>query len=431
MLLSLLRKKTSLILFCIAFLLQVVSQKSWGQITKEFRLQHINEMANALENEGFQNISIYQLKEDYVVAYENRKYRFEATALKRVLQVSADIAIKDTTNIIFITKRNNVPIVSTHVSLKEYTAYKKGFLKDDEFAQSIAITQEVSTINGTQPIIATNTGNYQLELVLRPYFSVELGNRHLADQFIHLFDVRPKLNFYLWKGAHFTYEFILPISNEFKEQAPHWGKIRPRIIALSQQVRLPYDAFLTASIGVFSRSRYGMSTELGKYFLNGKALITGRMGYTGHASYIRYNGDEVTKGWLYAPLDYIDYKVGMHYWFPKRNTQMSLEYGKVLSERKMVRFTCTQKIREKDIGFFVFKTDQGTNYGMQLNVPLVPRKYWRSKWLSIRPSKQFQYEYIANTNLAREYQSQGMYEGFPQDLNPAFLQLQLLDLYQE
>ena len=138
---------------------------------------------------------------------------------------------------------------------------------------------------------------------------------YLEDQFIHLIDLRPKLNVYLWKGAHFTYEFILPISNEFKELgAPHWSEIRPRVVSFTQQIRLPKTTFVNASVGLFSRNRYGVSGQIGKYFWQDKLLVIGKLGYTGHASYIRYDGFEVEKQWVYTNPGYVDYKMGLSYW---------------------------------------------------------------------------------------------------------------------
>lgn len=385
-------------------------------------------IANGLEQEGFQSIDIQQVKQGLVIAYENRIYRFDALGLRQAIKITKETLndqLHQIEKLTFVNKRHNIPEVSAIWNIVDHT------IKD---LPSISFSRKVDAINKGKPLIKNqNTGNFRAELVLRPFLTMELGNLYLEDQFIHLIDLRPKLNIYLWKGAHFTSEVILPISNEFKTQAPHWGEIRTRIISLTQQFRLPRATFVNTSIGLFSRNRYGISTQIGKYFLKDRLRLTGKIGYTGHASYVRFNGLEVQKKWLYTKLNYLDYKVGAHYWLPKWNTQLSIAYGKVLFDRTALFFKCTQRFKEVELGFFLFRTDQGKNYGMNIGIPLFPKKYWKPKLFSIRPAKKFRYTYLSGfdqsgqINLAREYQAQGMNGDFPQDLNPYFLKNYVLD----
>jgi len=399
-----------------------------AQISTLDNLKLAQSVADNLEQEGFQSIDIYQGDQSLVVAYENRVYRFDALALKRVIQLtekSLGEVKTDLENITFITKRNNIPMLQADWNNSNQTAL-------GSFPKDLSISRDITTIDKHKKVIkAQNSGNFKAELVLRPYLTMELGNLYTGDNYIHLIDLRPKLNVYLWKGAHFSYEFILPISNEFKTQAPHWSEIRPRVISFTQQFRLPKTTFLNASVGLFSRSRYGISTEISKYFWQSRFRLTGKVGYTGHMSYVRYNGREVEKNWVYTDLNYFDYKIGGHYWFPKWNTQISVEYGKVLFYQTALFFKCTQKFREIDLGFYAFKTPEGRNYGFEIGLPLFPKKYWKPKLFSVRSSKRFRYNYLSGFDrtrqvvLVREYQAQGMYGEFLQDLNPHFLKFYL------
>ena len=195
---------------------------------------------------------------------------------------------------------------------------------------------------------------------------------------------------------------------------------------------MPHTTFVNASVGLFSRNRYGASIQGGKYLFRDRLLLTGEIGYTGHASYVRYNGFEVSKEWNYTKLNYLDYKVGAYYWFPKWNMQLSVEYGKVLFDRTAVFFRCKQYFKEVELEFFGYKTDQGSNYGLEISIPIFPKKYWTSKILSVRPTRRFRYNYLSGqreggqVHLAREYQAQGMFGDFPQDLNPYFLKNYIL-----
>lgn len=379
----------------------------------------IEQITQGLVAEGFQSIDIRYLKKQYIIAYENRVYRFEPNALKKVINITKNqiSQTKEIEEIVFITKRNNLPMISTQLSLQ-----------DGQFS----VSNEVPDKKKGQLITANNnSGNYKVELVLRPFFRGEFGNQYNGDPIIHLFDLRPKLNIYLWKGAHFSYESIIPISSEFKESAPHWGAFRNRVVSLTQQFRFPKQVFLNVSAGIFSRNRYGVSTEIAKYFKNNTFFITGKVGYTGHASHVRYDGFQVNKGWVYTDLHYLDYKVGMHYWLPNRNTRLSVHYGKVLNDKDLLSFEVMQQFKEVNLGFFAFKTNDGNNYGMKLAIPIFPKKYWKPKRFSIRPARQWTYQYLYGNNLAREYQAQGMFPEFPQDLNPHFVKFYLQDAINE
>jgi len=390
-----------------------------AQINSDTYLRTANTIADNLVAEGFQNIEVRQSNNNLIVGYENRVYRFDALALSKVIQITKESGLNfpDSMNqVTFVTKRSNIPMLSKTLSFKDNQFYAANGSRD------------VSIFKAGKSIIRSrNSGNFRAELVLRPYLSMELGNLYLGDNFIHLIDLRPKLNLYLWKGAIFTYEAILPISNEFKTQAPQWSEIRPRVIAFNQRFRLPKATFISASVGLFSRSRYGISGQIGKYFWKDRLWVTAKAGYTGHLSYVRFNGREVQKGWIYTDADYFDYKVGLNYWLPKYNTQLSVEYGKVLFDRTALFFKCKQQFKELDLAFYLYRTDEGRNYGMQISIPIFPKKYWKPKLFSVRPSRKFSYNYLSGfdnarqVNLAREYQFEGMHNDFPQDLNPYFL----------
>ena len=408
---------------CFIPLFLLVNTTLYSQLTLENESKVATTIATNLVTEGFQSIDISKYEQGLVIAYEDRVYRFSAFGLRRVIDITnATLAKQNHTfkEITYITKRHNIPEVSSTWKIEN---------SDTKALSNIQFTRKITASKNEVKLLSNqNTGNFRAELILRPYLSMELGNLYLKDQFIHLIDLRPKLNIYLWKGAHFTYEFILPISNEFKGLgAPHWSEIRPRVVSLTQRVRLPYSTFINTSIGFFSRNRYGISTQIGKYFLKDRLWVTGKFGYTGHASYVRFNGGEMEKGWAYTTPYYVDYKVGIHYWLPKWNTQVSVEYGKVLSDRTAVFVKCQQKFKEVDIGFFIYRTDEGSNYGMEIGIPIFPKKYWKPRLFSIRPATHFRYNYLSGfdrsgqVNLAREYQAQGMYGNFPQDLNPHFL----------
>jgi len=113
------------------------------------------------------------------------------------------------------------------------------------------------------------------------------------------------------------------------------------------------------------------------------------------------------------------YRLGADYWLSKWNTRVGLSYGKVLHQKRVLRLEVAQQFKETEIGFFAFKTDRGNNYGFQLAIPIFPKKYWKPKFISIRPANQFTYTYHSTQNRIQDYNT-----GIPKNentLNPALL----------
>ena len=102
-------------------------------------------------------------------------------------------------------------------------------------------------------------------------------------------------------------------------------------------------------------------------------------------------------------------------------------------DRTAVFVRCKQQFKEVELEFYGYHNGEGSNYGLEIAIPIFPKKYWTNKYLTIRPSKHFRYNYLSGqreggrVHLAREYQAQGMFGDFPQDLNPYFLKNYVLD----
>ena len=136
--------------------------------------------------------------------------------------------------------------------------------------------------------------------------------------------------------------------------------------------------------------------------------------------------EEAIKGWEYTDIDYLDYNIAAKYWFKDWNTEVKLEYGTALFDKEQLRLSVLQHFNEVDIGFFALRTQRGNNYGMQFNIPIFPKKYWKPKRLSIRPSNYLEYTYHATQTFVEQYATGSTVEDYYRQLNPAFLKKQLM-----
>jgi len=380
-------------------------------------------ISQILVEEGFQSIVVYNEDNKMIVSYENRRYRFEVAAMLRIMELITEEKDLGLDEVVLVPKRLNIPILSVNLSLKAYQQFKNKEITIAQFAQYLSVENESIYTKNKSQSIQKHTGNYALELEIEPQLRLALGGN--PDAVIHQLNLVPRVNFFLWKGAKLSTGVILPISNEF--QVEEEEMIRPELIAFSQFFRLPRNTYAGLSVGYFTKYRYGTQAEIGKFFLNNNLLIKGKIGYTGYASYPkRLFLERPEKGWQRAKLDYVDYQIGLDYRFPKWDLVAGLTYGKGLFDKRFVEANLSRQINEMTIGFVALKTDNGENYGVRLSLPIFPKKYWKPKRVSVRPARQFKYDYNGNQNFVTQYSTGTNMADLHFQLNPSFIKNQLL-----
>jgi len=372
---------------------------------------------------GYQNVVLGLKGEELSIYYENRIKRFEPNAIIDIIQIIAneDLPLK-VVDIQVITQKLQIPVLTIKFRNEDLFKWKKGLFPLEQFVKTLLIKQGGPSLQNRKII---NSGNFRLELVLQPEIGLGLGG--FPDPVIHRLFLKPTFNIFLWKGAQLKTETILPISSEFNIVGEH--TVRPGILSFSQNIKLPKHLWLQASLGYFSNNRFGGRLSFAKFLLNGSLTLTGRLGYTGYASYPKkLNLEEAVKGWEYSDINYYDFNVGVNYWFKEWNTQVRLEYGQALFSKEQLKFTCLQRFNEVDIGFFALQTQRGRNYGMILNIPIAPKKYWKPKRIAIRPARTLNYTYQATQATVESYTTGTSILAIHRQLNPAFIKNQLLIL---
>ncbi len=402
----------------LSFLLLCGNQGKTQSNTAHNALQ--TSVANQMIAEGFQSISIKQVGSTFFLAYENRVYRYEVAAIKKIIQLVTPLIKEETTELVLITQRQQIPVFSTTVVLADYLGFQAGDMPLETFISRLRITQSVERISREDwAVYNNNTGKYKLEFVIEPDLNLSLGGH--PDAILHQFNLLPSANIYLWKGAKFKFQAILPISNELP--IPEETFVRPGILAFHQEVRLPTNLFAGVSVGYFTNYRYGTALDVKKYFFNGNVALRGHLGYTGYASYPKRLGvDEPEKVWQYGDLDYVDYKIGMDYFIAKWNLKIGVDYGKALYHRNITQVRITQNFKELSFGLFGFKTKSGYNYGVDLAMPIFPKKYWKPKTISVRPASHLKYRYYTTQHYVSQYDSGNDFILDNQYFTPALIQ---------
>ena len=91
-------------------------------------------------------------------------------------------------------------------------------------------------------------------------------------------------------------------------------------------------------------------------------------------------------------------------------------------DRNITQLRITQNFKELSFGLFGFKTKSGYNYGVDLKIPIFPKKYWKPKTISIRPATHLKYTYYTTQNYVSEYETGNDFILDNQYFTPALVQ---------
>ena len=388
-------------------------------------LSPANDFSSTLVQQGFQGVTTNSSDSTLIISFENRVFRLEANAIYNIVKTVIQKTENQYKKLILISKKQDIPLLAWEVNPADFKAIENGEISLDKFKQKLYVTNSSSYFDSIKKN-SINSGNYKIEIVVEPTLGLALGG--FPDPVLHQINLNHSLNIFLWKGATVKLQGIFPLSNEI--EVPEEKYVRPSILSFNQQVRLSKDIFVNAGIGYFTENRYGANVGVKKFYLNGNLMLKGSLGYTGFAAYPKLVGeDQLLKKWQYSNLNYLDYNIGANYWLSKWNLRFGISYGKFLNEKRAIRAELVQNFKETRIGFFAFKTEGGNNYGMQIAIPFFPKKYWKPKFISVRPPTHFNYTYHSKQVYMDDYWTGG--NNYEQTMNPDLAKYQLLRLLQK
>lgn len=361
-----------------------------------------------LISEGFLNVDLNVIDSDQLeIAFENRHYRFEREAISKVVEiVQATNCTSEIKNLEIFSKVRNIPYL--HCSYLADTVANLLHLKNSKYNFSL-----------NSSTFSHNAGQYRFEFEIEPQLRLALGGS--PDAVIHQVNLLPSLNFFLWEGAMLRFQYIIPVLDEFERPR---DIVRPGVLTFNQILRLPQNIMANVTVGYFQNTRYGVEGELGKWMFGDKVYAGARVGYTGYASFpkLRTSNGQIEKGWEYSDISYLDYSMNIDGRINKWNFQFGAEYSKHLLRQHSLRVYGFRQFDELTIGFFGYKIfDRGNNYGFNISIPILPKKYSKPKLIQIKPSRWFRYEYETSQNRILQYNSGSSLEEFFENMHPSLL----------
>ncbi|NDW11546.1 hypothetical protein D0T50_01425 [Bacteroides sp. 214] len=325
---------------------------------------------------GFENVSWTEDEEERVYVLENASYRSGGVGIGKAIDKIQEFGMPENKVCRVIVLDNNVPVISLKYQPVE-NARETQIATRHDWDVSHDLGDSWEKIRKQK---VKNSSLFKIDVVVYPDFSFQ--NYIITQIYQVLLNINPAVEISMWKGMKLTGQVIIPVVNDY---GPEYKQVRQGYITLAQTMRLPYNTFVTGTVGTFNNNRWGGDLSV-KHFIpkNEQFSLEGKIGYTG----VSYFKDWV---WHASPLKRLTWTVGANYYWTKYNTQLSVKVEQYLYGEKGVRVDFMRMFRYAAIGFYAMKTEaireisgdakySKTNGGFYFQVMLPPYgKYKRNK----------------------------------------------------
>lgn len=385
------------------------------------------EVASAITNRlvklGLENVQANETGEILRIAYDDNVYRGTYRGLAVVIATLVnDPEVQGAIHLVVL--ENRIPQIALHLPKAALTDYRRQKIT---WQQLIARTHiSYDTEADMQQLVGTKPANCsagKIDLVLYPQIS--LTNAWLDKLYGTIINIAPALEVGLWKGASFTGQVIFPIWNNMKGEMDY---IRPGMLVLRQELRLPHNLFASVSVGHFDAARMGVEASL-LYRLNTDRWAFGLdAALTGSSTF--YGGKWGLSTWKRATGSVL-----VRYNEPRYHLEFDLRAQRFIFGDYGLRADCTRHFGEVSVGLFAMYTDGEANGGFHFAIPLPRRKRTNRRAVRLRLPEYFDWEYQAQSGndyaarrLGRTFETRPDQNQSRTYYNPAFIRDNLMQM---
>ena len=371
-----------LMLFVSVWPLLAVAQSGYGTV-------------DALVKLGFENVSYAENSEERVYLLENSAYKLTGVGLGVAIDEIQKHGLPEAgKSCRIIVLDNNVPMISLYCNVTEGKELTR---KDWNVSYDIEDSWEL-----VKKKKRYNSSLYKVDILVYPEFSFR--NSRLSVPYQVKLNMNPTLQVSLWRGGMLNAQLVIPVVNDYGYK---YDDVRPGFLTLSQTVRLPYNIFVTGTVGVFNNNRAGVDLQA-EFHPTGKNFwFDGRVSYTvfgewGEWDY--FNGIDNINPFKFGYSredDRITGQIGVNYWWDRFSTQFALRGESFLGGDCGVRFDMIRHFKYCSIGFYGTKIpsdwwNDGVNAGFRFQITLPPYKYKRKGYIPrVMPARNWGFSYNA------------------------------------
>lgn len=329
----------------------------------------------ALVQMGYENVCWAEDEHERVYVLENTAYRLDGIGIGHAIDLIRKSGLPEGKQCRLIVLHNNVPKISlccTPTEGKEITRHDWNVSYD--LGESWELVKKKKK---------ENSSLYKFDVLVYP--GISFKNVRLSVMYEFLINLSPAVEVSLWKGSKLSAQLVVPVLNQYGYK---YDDVRPGMITLSQSVRLPYNTFLTGTVGLFNNNRWGGDIEVEHFFKDERFSIDGRFSYTGWGEWgvfeLGHNKNPFKFGYDVNSMRFTG-SIGGSLYIPKYNLQLSAHGERYLLGEYGIRGDMIRHFRYCSIGFYAMKVqhagNRGLNGGFRFQVTLPPYKYKRNGYV--------------------------------------------------
>lgn len=344
---------------------------------------------------GFENVCWAEDDTERVYVLENTAYRIDGIGIGKAIDLIQKHGLPQESKVCrLIVLNNNVPMISLCCNTGE-----KGEITRHDWNVSYDLGDSWEIVKDKK---RENSSLYKVDFLVYPSFSFK--NVRLSVMYEFLINLSPALEVSLWRGSKLSAQLIIPVLNQYGYL---YDDVRPGMVTLSQKVRLPYNIFLTGTVGIFNNNRWGADLKAEYFFRNERFSVDGRFSYTGWGRWGEWMlGDNIHPfkfGYDKNSMVFTG-SIGGSYYVPKYNLQLSLHGHRYLLGEYGARFDLIRHFRYCAVGLYGMKMNKGVNNGFnagfRFQVTLPPYKYKRRGYVPrVMPSRNVGFSYNAGNEF--------------------------------
>lgn len=350
-------------------LIYIVGMSQW--LTAQQSSDKLQRMA-AL---GFENLELITISDGYQnIAFENRRYRYAATAINHLL--SDSLISSDTLDLVM--KYRNLPITSIRLIN----------------GQLISILFNNSKPHYARNDSLINPSFFRLDLPLGIDYGYQLGN--YDRPLLLALHATAGVELSVADGLGLQAAMAFPLFNNHDSNT----YVRLHHLILTHDFRLPNQFWLSASAGLFGRNRAGFDLQWIKLLNQGNWAYGMQLGYT------HYN--ELTGRAKFRQLENFPsflYTFDLSWRWSRYDLVASLSAGQFLYKDKGFNFQLSRYWGERQLGLQLAWTEEGKNGGFFLRWPFLYNDHGKPSSVRPRPMRSIplDYRYVGNDRTARNY----------------------------
>lgn len=358
------------------------------------RAQSVEQLNQALEKAGFENIRTMSHGKKIIVALENNVFRWDAFALSLALDSIAEFATEQE-EIQLIVLRENIPQYILVTPVKSWKEFRFGRKEHSQMMKELIVTWESREVwEKLKRLPVTNRAAGKIELIAYPHLAYE--NTQLDQLYESQLNLSPLVNISLWKGGNFSGQVIFPLHNELGYSGDF---IRPGYVTISQKLRLAERWLATFSAGNFSNNRYGTHLKISRPFSRENWVFEMDLGFTGSSHF--YDNQ-----WFNSPLNTFTGRGSLSWFYSRFNLVFTGGAARYIYGDHGLFGQLTRYFGETSVALYFQVNENNKNGGFRVTMPFPFKKRFNRGNLNITIPKHIEMSYNAGTEL---YYGQNFY----------------------